>query len=94
MSRLLLALLLLPACTSFPQVDAAKSSLSADAVAPALLTAEELALLIGDPALADWLRDLPKYAASLAGIAGAALVVATGKLIERRHAQARDLTLE
>jgi len=53
MPRLLLALLLLPACTSFPQVDAAKSSLSADAVAPALLTAEELALLIGDPALAE-----------------------------------------
>lgn len=51
-------------------------------------------MIIGDPALADWLRDLPKYAASLAGIAGAALVVATGKLIERRHAQARDLTLE
>jgi hypothetical protein len=53
MRHLLLAFALLPACTSFPQVDAAKSSLSADAVAPALLTAEELALLMGDPALAE-----------------------------------------
>ena len=53
MSKPLLALLLLTACTSFPQVDAAKSNLSATAQTPALLTAEEMAVLMGDPALAE-----------------------------------------
>lgn len=53
MRRFLLALPLLAACTSFPEVDAAKTSLSATAQTPALLTAEEMAVLTGDPALAE-----------------------------------------
>jgi hypothetical protein len=53
MPRRLLFLLLLSGCTSFPEVDAAKSNLTASAQTPALLTAEEMALLTGDPALAE-----------------------------------------
>ena len=49
----LLVILLLSACTTFPEVDAARSNLSATAQTPSLLTAEEMAILTGDPALAE-----------------------------------------
>lgn len=53
MRLLLLVLPLLTACASFPEVKAAKTSLTATTQTPALLTAEELALLSGDASLAE-----------------------------------------
>ena len=51
-------------------------------------------MMFTDPGVSAWLVEAAEWQAKAAGIAGAVLVVTVGKIIERRHGAARDVSIE